>query len=474
MPSRSEGVQRLEEVDVRDQLESSSEDDGVDDDDVPIVRDSVKEPEEGEAADAEEHEDGEMGQKGEGTERDATDLVRENGGEPRARAEVDRFSVGRGEGVRHQREKVGAYCSPEPRERYGKRGLRAMGMRRSPEPYEGGDRHERDARSEREEGGRSRADADDRQQRGNEHREERRGLLQGKSEAEKTPEDGVRRRKEEEEQRYEVRRQEREIETESESEEEYDRARRRHGKQDQRKDGESPKARGQRRERREESRAKASERRSPSPRWQGRSERVREGSRGARAAREGIERALYGGSTKSRRSGARGREYGHPAREESGTWETGRWSAAAMPRVEMPVRLTGDIGTGSNLRNYLMQIGNVKYRCDRSGMDPIEFFLSLPNTLGGEAETLYRMKMKEWLRRAEEDDEDPTILFLERLRKQFPGHTAERIREFQEFRRGKTESLLTYYGRLMNLAEDVVCTDSSMLISKFLGDWTRG
>ncbi|CAI7795418.1 unnamed protein product [Closterium sp. NIES-53] len=84
------------------------------------------------------------------------------------------------------------------------------------------------------------------------------------------------------------------------------------------------------------------------------------------------------------------------------------------------------------------------------------------------------MKMPEYLRRAEEDGEDPTTLFLERLRKQFPGHTAQRIREFQEFRRGNTESLLTYYGRLMNLAEDVVCTDGSMLISKFMGGLDEG
>ncbi|CAI7882203.1 unnamed protein product, partial [Closterium sp. NIES-54] len=41
-------------------------------------------------------------------------------------------------------------------------------------------------------------------------------------------------------------------------------------------------------------------------------------------------------------------------------------------------------------------------------------------------------------------------------------------------RRGNTESLLTYYGRLMNLAEDVVCTDGSMLISKFMGGLDEG
>ncbi|CAI7849114.1 unnamed protein product [Closterium sp. NIES-54] len=102
-------------------------------------------------------------------------------------------------------------------------------------------------------------------------------------------------------------------------------------------------------------------------------------------------------------------------------------------------------------------------------MDPMDFFLSLPNTLEGEAETLYRMRMEELLWRAGRYGEDPTEAFLERLQRQFPGHTAERIREFQEFSRGLAESLLTYYNRLINVAEDVRCTDNSLLISKFLG-----
>ncbi|CAI7769995.1 unnamed protein product [Closterium sp. NIES-54] len=102
-------------------------------------------------------------------------------------------------------------------------------------------------------------------------------------------------------------------------------------------------------------------------------------------------------------------------------------------------------------------------------MDPVDFFLSLPNTLEGEAETLYRMRMEELLWRAGRYGEDPTEAFLERLQRQFPGHTAERIREFQEFSRGRAESLLTYYNRLINVAEDVRCTDNSLLISKFLG-----
>ncbi|CAI7864534.1 unnamed protein product [Closterium sp. NIES-54] len=59
-------------------------------------------------------------------------------------------------------------------------------------------------------------------------------------------------------------------------------------------------------------------------------------------------------------------------------------------------------------------------------MDPVDFFLSLPNTLEGEAETLYRMRMEELLWRAGRYGEDPTEAFLERLQRQFPGHTAER------------------------------------------------
>ncbi|CAI7752379.1 unnamed protein product, partial [Closterium sp. NIES-53] len=174
--------------------------------------------------------------------------------------------------------------------------------------------------------------------------------------------------------------------------------------------------------------------RSPSPTWQRRQQQSWAGAGGARAAREGIYQVLYGTASRSRESRER-REESSRRSEISGSWETGRWNVQAPPQVEVPVRFTGGAGSGTNLKNYLMQIANVKYRCDRSGMDPIEFFLSLPNTLGGEAETLYRMKMPEWLRRAEEDGDDPTTLFLERLRKQFPGHTADRIRDFQEFRR---------------------------------------
>ncbi|CAI7861434.1 unnamed protein product [Closterium sp. NIES-53] len=102
-------------------------------------------------------------------------------------------------------------------------------------------------------------------------------------------------------------------------------------------------------------------------------------------------------------------------------------------------------------------------------MDQVDFFLSLPNTLEGEAETLYRMRMEELLWRAGRYGEDPTEALLERLQRQFPGHTAERIREFQEFSWGRAESLLTYNNRLIYVAEDVRCTDNSLLISKFLG-----
>ncbi|CAI7921020.1 unnamed protein product [Closterium sp. NIES-53] len=79
------------------------------------------------------------------------------------------------------------------------------------------------------------------------------------------------------------------------------------------------------------------------------------------------------------------------------------------------------------------------------------------------------MRMEELLWRAGKYGEDPTEAFLEWLQRQFPGHMAERIREFQEFRMGRAESLLTYYNRLINVAEDVTCADNSLLISKFLG-----
>ncbi|CAI7760053.1 unnamed protein product, partial [Closterium sp. NIES-54] len=116
--------------------------------------------------------------------------------------------------------------------------------------------------------------------------------------------------------------------------------------------------------------------------------------------------------------------------------KTGRGSLAygaeqAREAREGPARFSGDQRAGPTLKNYLMQVGIVKYRCDRQGMDPIDFFLSLPNTLEGEAETLYRMRMDELLWRAGRYGEEPTEAFLERLQRQFPGHTAERIREFQ-------------------------------------------
>ncbi|CAI7925837.1 unnamed protein product [Closterium sp. NIES-53] len=85
--------------------------------------------------------------------------------------------------------------------------------------------------------------------------------------------------------------------------------------------------------------------------------------------------------------------------------KTGRGSLAygaeqAREAREGPARFSGDQRAGPTLKNYLMQVGIVKYRCDRQGMDPIDFFLSLPNTLEGEAETLYRMRMDELLWRA--------------------------------------------------------------------------
>ncbi|CAI7787522.1 unnamed protein product [Closterium sp. NIES-53] len=181
------------------------------------------------------------------------------------------------------------------------------------------------------------------------------------------------------------------------------------------------------------------------------------GAERAREAREGMRRARTRGPERGRVGG------------DSEAWGEGQGGASNTPRVEVPARFSGDQRGGPTLKNYLMQVGNVRYRCDRHNMDPVDFFLRLPNTLEGEAEMLYRMRMEELLWRAGRYGEDPTEAFLERLQRQFPGHTAERIREFQEFSRGRAESLLTYYNRLINVAEDVRCTDNSLLISKFLG-----
>ncbi|CAI7845143.1 unnamed protein product [Closterium sp. NIES-54] len=181
------------------------------------------------------------------------------------------------------------------------------------------------------------------------------------------------------------------------------------------------------------------------------------GAERAWEASEGMQRARERGAESSRPGGA------------SESWGEGRGGAARAPQVEVPARFSGDQRARPTLKNYLMQVGNVRYRCDGHNVDPVDFFLSLPNTLEGEAETLYRMRMEELLWRAGKYGEDPTEAFLERLQRQFPGHTADRIREFQEFRRGRAESLLTYNNRLINVAEDVKCADNSLLISKFLG-----
>ncbi|CAI7910036.1 unnamed protein product [Closterium sp. NIES-53] len=42
---------------------------------------------------------------------------------------------------------------------------------------------------------------------------------------------------------------------------------------------------------------------------------------------------------------------------------------------------------------------------------------------------------------------------------EFPGHSAEQLVEFQDFKRGCSESLLANYNRLVELAEDLGCTE---------------
>ncbi|CAI7833826.1 unnamed protein product [Closterium sp. NIES-53] len=126
------------------------------------------------------------------------------------------------------------------------------------------------------------------------------------------------------------------------------------------------------------------------------------GAERARESREGMQRARVRGAERGRPGGA------------SESWGEGRVGAASTPRVEVPSRFSGDQRAGPALKNYLMQVGNVRYRCDLHNMDPVDFFFSLPNALEGEAETLYRMRMEELLWRAGSYGEDPTEAFLER------------------------------------------------------------
>ncbi|CAI7789204.1 unnamed protein product [Closterium sp. NIES-54] len=148
-----------------------------------------------------------------------------------------------------------------------------------------------------------------------------------------------------------------------------------------------------------------------------------------------------------------------------------RWRYTMLPKVEVPERFSGEVRCGPSLKNYLMQLENLRARWERDRLDAGEFFTGLANTLTGEAETYYRICRRElldWAAQAPAGKRDPTRRFLEMLREQFPLQTPERVVEFRGFKRKSGESLLAYFGRLVELAEDMNCVDQGRLVSKFL------
>ncbi|CAI7899621.1 unnamed protein product [Closterium sp. NIES-54] len=118
-----------------------------------------------------------------------------------------------------------------------------------------------------------------------------------------------------------------------------------------------------------------------------------------------------------------------------------------------------------------MQLENLCARWKRDRLAADEFFIGLANTLTGEAETYYRICWRElldWAEQGRPGERDPTKRFLEILRDQFPLQMPERVVEFHDFKRRTGESLLAYYGRLVELGEDMNCVDQGRLVSKFL------
>ncbi|CAI7765399.1 unnamed protein product [Closterium sp. NIES-54] len=148
-----------------------------------------------------------------------------------------------------------------------------------------------------------------------------------------------------------------------------------------------------------------------------------------------------------------------------------RWRYTMLPKVEVPECFSGEVRRGPSLKNYLMQLENLRARWERDRLDAEEFFRGLANTLTGEAETYYRICRRElldWAAQAPAGKRDPTRRFLEMLQEQFPLQTPKRVVEFRGFKRKSGESLLAYYGRLVELAEDMNCVDQGRLVSKFL------
>ncbi|CAI5482619.1 unnamed protein product [Closterium sp. Yama58-4] len=144
-----------------------------------------------------------------------------------------------------------------------------------------------------------------------------------------------------------------------------------------------------------------------------------------------------------------------------------RWKYTLLPKIEVPERFSGDTRRGPSIRNYVMQLENLRARWERDRLDPEEFFRGLANS----SETFYRISRRElleWAARAAPGERDPTTRFLGMLEEQFPAQTPECVSEFREFRRRTGESLLAYYGRLVELVEDMGWHDQSRLISKFM------
>ncbi|CAI7898462.1 unnamed protein product [Closterium sp. NIES-53] len=155
--------------------------------------------------------------------------------------------------------------------------------------------------------------------------------------------------------------------------------------------------------------------------------------------------------------------------EEQGPPPTCRWNSASLPKVEVADRYTGIPGVGPTLKNYVMQLETAQYCWERGGFDPQEFFRKMVVTLAGEAETFYQMVRGEVLDELEQGlIENPTKRFIQLLKREFIEQPKARLEEFREFRRRKEESLLAYYNRLQELAEDLEKRDEWLLVQNFV------
>ncbi|GJP84708.1 hypothetical protein CLOP_g14758 [Closterium sp. NIES-67] len=174
-------------------------------------------------------------------------------------------------------------------------------------------------------------------------------------------------------------------------------------------------------------------------------------------------------------------------------WEEGtRYRYTSLPKVEVPARFTGDQQSGPRLKTYAMHVRSEKFCWEQDGLDLRHFFRSLGNTLAGDAEAFF-LEVRDLLLQEEERDalgrvrrdaegralrlQDPTEKFLEELQVHFPTQTPAKLREFEQLRRAPRESLLAYYRRVDQLAEDISCNEPRIVVAKFLeglsGDLAR-